>query len=112
MEMSGNVPLIEPQETKAVHKVEGFVIPVDTSMSCEEELIRNYLEHTYSVLSQSESFFRKICVHIIQCEDKVQSDVVIQNLVEMERYMEQFDLHGFGGTDFRPVSGYVNKLIA
>lgn len=112
MEMFGNVPLIEPQETKEVHKVEDFVIAVDTSMSCKEELIRKFLEQTYSVLSESESFFRKIRVHIIQCDDKVQSDVVIHNQEEMERYMEQFEIHGFGGTDFRPVFGYVNKLIA
>ena len=51
-------------------------------------------------------------MHIIQCDDKVQSDVVIHNQEEMERYMEQFEIHGFGGTDFRPVFGYVNKLIA
>ena len=112
MEMFENVPLIEPQETKEVHKVEDFVIAVDTSMSCKEELIRKFLEQTYSVLSESESFFRKICVHIIQCDDKVQSDVVIHNQEEMERYMEQFEIHGFGGTDFRPVFGYVNELIA
>ena len=112
MEMFGNVPLIEPQETKEVHKVEDFVIAVDTSMSCKEELIRKFLEQTYSVLSESESFFRKICVHIIQCDDKVQSDVVIHNQEEMERYMEQFEIHGFGGTDFRPVFGFVNELIA
>lgn len=112
MEMFGNVPLIEPQETKEVHKVEDFVIAVDTSMSCKEELIRKFLEQTYSVLSESESFSRKICVHIIQCDDKVQSDVVIHNQEEMERYMEQFEIHGFGGTDFRPVFGYVNELIA
>lgn len=112
MEMFGNVPLIEPQETKEVHKVEDFVIAVDTSMSCKEELIRKFLEQTYRVLSESESFFRKICVHIIQCDDKVQSDVVIHNQEEMERYMEQFEIHGFGGTDFRPVFGYVNELIA
>ena len=112
MEMFGNVPLIEPQETKEVHKVEDFVIAVDTSMSCKEELIRKFLEQTYSVLSESERFFRKICVHIIQCDDKVQSDVVIHNQEEMERYMEQFEIHGFGGTDFRPVFGYVNELIA
>ena len=64
MEMFGNVPLIEPQETKEVHKVEDFVIAVDTSMSCKEELIRKFLEQTYSVLSESESFFRKnLCAY-------------------------------------------------
>lgn len=37
--MYGNMPLIEPQETKELRKIEDFVIAIDTSMSCKEELI-------------------------------------------------------------------------
>lgn len=111
MSLYGNMPLIEPQETKEVMKVEDFVIAVDTSMSCKEELIKKFLEETYSILSESESFFRKINVHIIQCDDKVQSDVVITNRTEMQSYMRNFEVKGLGGTDFRPVFGYVNQLL-
>ena len=111
MDMYGNMPLIEPQETKEVLKVEDFVIAIDTSMSCKEELVKKFLEETYSILSKSESFFRKINVHIIQCDDKVQSDVVIHNNEEMQDYMNHFEVKGLGGTDFRPVFGYVNQLL-
>lgn len=111
MEHYGNIPLIEPQETKEVHKVEDFVIAIDTSMSCKGELVRKFLEETYSVLSESESFFRKVHVHIIQCDDKVQSDVLITNENEMKSYMENFEIKGHGGTDFRPVFAHVNELI-
>lgn len=111
MEHYGNIPLIEPQETKEVHKVEDFVIAIDTSMSCKGELVRKFLEETYSVLSESESFFRKVHVHIIQCDDKVQSDVLIINENEMKSYMENFEIKGHGGTDFRPVFAHVNELI-
>ena len=38
--MYGNMPLIEPQETKELRKIEDFVIAIDTSMSCKEELIK------------------------------------------------------------------------
>lgn len=107
----GNMPLIEPQETKEVLKVEDFVIAVDTSMSCKEELIKKFLEETYSILSESESFFRKINIHIIQCDDKVRSDVVVTNEKELQEYMDHFEIKGFGGTDFRPVFGYVNQLL-
>ena len=31
---------------------------------------------------------------------------------EFNRYLENMKLHGFGGTDFRPVFRYVNELIA
>ncbi len=63
MEHYGNMPLIEPQETKEVHKVEDFVIAIDTSMSCKGELVKKFLEETYSVLSESESFSGK-CMSI------------------------------------------------
>lgn len=111
LSLYGNMPLIEPQETKEVLKVEDFVIAVDTSMSCKEELIKKFLEETYNILSKSESFFRKINIHIIQCDDKVQSDVVVTNYEELQDYMKHFEIKGFGGTDFRPVFGYVNQLL-
>lgn len=74
MELYGNMPLIEPLESKEVHRIEDFVIVVDTSMSCSGELVRRFLEETYSVLCESESYFRKINIHIIQCDETIRSD--------------------------------------
>lgn len=87
------------------------MIVVDTSMSCKGELIQKFLEETYCVLSGSESFFRKIQVHIIQCDDRVREDVVIHDQEEMEQYLQDFTIKGFGGTDFRPAFQYVEQLI-
>jgi predicted metal-dependent peptidase len=112
MTLYGNMPLIEPLETKEVKKVEDFVIVVDTSMSCKGELIRRFLEETYSVLSESEGFFRKIHVHILQCDDKVQEDVLVSSQEEMQDYLEHFTVRGFGGTDFRPAFVRVQELLA
>lgn len=111
METYGNMPLIEPLETKEMKKIEDFVIVVDTSMSCNGSLIRRFLEETYSVLAESESFFRKIQVHIIQCDDRIQEDVVIHDQKEMEAYLQDFAVKGFGGTDFRPAFAYVSQLL-
>ena len=111
METYGNMPLIEPLETKEMKKIEDFVIVIDTSMSCNGSLIRRFLEETYSVLSESESFFRKIQVHIIQCDEKIQDDQVIHNQKEMEAYLLDFTVRGFGGTDFRPAFAYVEHLL-
>lgn len=69
------------------------------------------MRETYSVLSESESFFRKVRIHIVQCDDKIQSDAVITNEEELRSYMENFEVKGQGGTDFRPVFAYVNELI-
>lgn len=102
MNLYGNMPLIEPLETKEERKVEDFVIVIDTSMSCKGELVQKFLEETYSVLSESESYFRRIHVHILQCDEKIQSDVVIENAMQLKEYMSHFTVKGGGGTDFRP----------
>ena len=111
LRLYGNMPLIEPLETKEMKKIEDFVIVLDTSMSCNGSLIRRFLEETYSVLSESESFFRKIQVHIIQCDEKIQDDQVIHDQREMEAYLQDFTIRGFGGTDFRPAFAYVDQLL-
>lgn len=110
MNLYGNMPLIEHLETKEEQKVEDFIIVIDTSMSCKGELVQRFLEETYSILNESESFSRKIHVHIIQCDDRIQEDVVIHSREEMQEYMEHFTIKGQGGTDFRPVFTYVEEL--
>ncbi len=111
MELYGNMPLVEPLETREVQKVEDFVVVVDTSMSCSGTLIRRFLEETYGVLSESEGFFRKIHVHILQCDDRVQEDVLVTSREEMQDYLEHFTVRGFGGTDFRPAFVRVQELL-
>lgn len=111
MSLYKNMPLIEPLETKEVFKIEDFVIVIDTSMSVSGELVQSFLQETYGVLSESESYFRKINIHILQCDEEVRSDVTITSREEMEDYMEHFTLNGFGGTDFRPAFEYVNGLL-
>lgn len=111
LRLYGNMPLIEPLESKEVKKIEEFVIVIDTSMSCSGELVRKFLEETYGVLSESESFFTKINVHIIQCDEKVHTDKRITSQKEMKDYMEHLELYGDGGTDFRPAFEWVDKLL-
>ncbi len=111
LEHYGNMPLIEPQETRERARVEDFVIALDTSLSCSGELIRRFLEETYSILNDQENFFRKIHLHILQCDEEIQQDTVIRSPQEMREYMEHFTVRGQGGTDFRPVFGYVNELL-
>ena len=110
MELYGNMPLIEPLETKETKRIEDFVIVIDTSMSCSGELVKKFLEETCAVLSESESFFRKVNIHILQCDDKVRQDVKIENRDQLTKYMENLTLSGMGGTDFRPAFLYVEQM--
>ena len=111
LSLYGNMPLIEPLETREVRRIADFVIVIDTSMSCSGTLVRRFLEETYSVLKQNDSYFRRVNVHIIQCDEKVHSDVKITSEKELKKYMDHFELYGEGGTDFRPAFAYVDELL-
>ena len=112
LSLYGNMPLVEPQESKEVYRIEDFVIVIDTSMSCSGDLVRRFLEETYDVLCESESYFKKVNIHIIQCDEQVQADRLVTSREEMDEYMKDFSIIGQGGTDFRPAFEYVNQMLA
>ncbi|MDO4501966.1 MAG: VWA-like domain-containing protein [Coriobacteriia bacterium] len=110
MDMYGNTPLIEPLEYKDVKRIRDFVIAIDTSESVNGELVRRFIEHTFSILKESEDFSTKVNIHVVQCDSKIQSDHKITDLRDVDRLMDNFVIRGFGGTDFRPVFDYVETL--
>ncbi len=110
LEHYGNLPLIEPLEYKEVNKVKEFVIAIDTSASCRGPIVKAFLQKTYSILKGSESFFHKINVHILQCDNEVRNDTKITNDDDFEKFMQYGKLTGFGATDFRPVFTYIEEL--
>lgn len=112
LSLYGNMPLIEPLETKEERKIEEFAVVVDTSMSCSGELVRRFLDETYHVLMENENFFTRVNIHIIQCDEKVHQDIKITSEKDLKEYMEHIRLFGGGGTDFRPAFEYVDGLIS
>lgn len=111
LQMYGNMPLIEPQETRETMRIEEFVIVIDTSMSCKPELVQRFLEETYSILTQQETYARKFHIRLIQCDERVQRDMLITCREELREYIENFTVAGRGGTDFRPAFAYVSGLV-
>ena len=107
----GNMPLIEPLEYADDKKIKDFVIAIDTSASCRGSTVQAFLQKTYGIMTQSESFFQKINVHIIQCDSSVQSDVKITCAEDFDRFMKNGRFVGFGSTDFRPVFKHVDELL-
>lgn len=105
-----NIPLIEPLEYKEVKRIREFVIVIDTSGSVKGDTVQTFIRKTYNILQQQESFFNKVNVHIIQCDYEVLSDVKITSEQEFDNYINNMELKGFRGTDFRPAFEYVNKL--
>ena len=110
LRLYGNMPLVEPPETKEEKRIEDFVIAVDTSMSTSGELVRQFLACTYAILRSTETFTRKVNIRIIQCDDRVRKDTVIHDLEDLREYMDHFELVGGSATDFRPVFEHVAQL--
>ncbi|WP_297871766.1 DUF2201 family putative metallopeptidase [uncultured Oscillibacter sp.] len=111
LRLYGNMPLVEPPETREEKRIEDFVIAIDTSMSTSGDLVRRFLACTYAILRSAGTFTRRVNIRILQCDDQIQSDVPIRDLEELRDYMERFTLAGGGATDFRPVFAHVAELL-
>lgn len=111
LNLYGDTPLVEPLEYREDKRIRDFVIAIDTSGSVEGELVQRFLQRTFNVLKQQETFRTRFNLHIIQCDARVQEDVTITTQEELDQYLEGMTLRGFGGTDFRPVFSHVEELI-
>ncbi|MCD7864773.1 MAG: VWA-like domain-containing protein [Clostridiales bacterium] len=107
-----NMPLVELLEYRENKRIREFVIALDTSGSCQGATVEKFLRKTYDILKNTESYFQRVNIHIIQCDSKIQQDVKVTTDEEFDAYMQDVQLSGFGGTDFRPVFEYVDSLIS
>lgn len=112
LSLYGNMPLVEPLEYQGG--------PADQGIRHRHRHLRlrqrrpwcsRFVTKTYNILRQQENFFTKINLHIIQCDAEVQEDRKITSQKDFDNYLDTMQLHGFGGTDFRPVFQYVDELV-
>lgn len=107
----GNMPLIEPAETREACRLEELAIVIDTSGSCVRDLTVRFLEETRAILAEERLFFPHFNLHILQCDAKVQRDDKITSLRDFERYIDTLEIAGGGGTDFCPAFEHIDQLI-
>lgn len=110
LELYGNMPLVEPLEYREEERVREFAIVIDTSESVSGDLVRRFVRHTFSLLESPDGYAREADIHLIQCDARVQADLKISDVREIDRLLEGFCIRGFGGTDFRPAFDYVDML--
>lgn len=110
LNMYGNMPLIEENEFREAKKVEELVIAIDTSASCKDKLVQQFLNDTASILGRQEDFFDRVRIRIIECDNQIQKDIRITKPEELMRFADSFSVAGGYGTDFRPVFAYVEEL--
>ncbi len=110
LNLYGNIPLIEPLEYTENNRIKKLIIAIDTSGSVEGEPVKKFIEKTYSILKTTGFFKKDTEIHILQCDCQLQSVSIIKTPEELEGFVSSLILKGFGGTDFRPVFAYANKL--
>ena len=111
LEHYGNMPLIEENEFREVKKIQELVIAIDTSASCKDEMVQQFLNETASLLLTGDSFFQRIKIVIMECDDQVQRIETISSVDDMKRYSDGIHVEGGYGTDFRPVFEKVDELL-
>lgn len=107
----GNIPLVEPLEYRDDKRIREFVIAIDTSGSVQGDIVQSFLQRTCDVLRQSGSFTERVEIYLIQCDAEVQSVERLTSLDQLHELIPRLKLRGFGGTDFRPVFAYVDRLL-
>jgi len=110
LSMYGNIPLIDDLEQSNSPMIEDFVIAIDTSGSTMKGPVVKFIRDVYDIMEQCE-ISRKTNLHIIQCDYDVRSDSVIRSRADMRKLLDNIEILGGKGTDFRPVFTYVDSLI-
>lgn len=106
-----NLPLIESLEYQEMSNIRELVIAIDTSGSVQGDTVQDFLQKTYNIFAQKENFFSHFEIHILQCDLMIRDTAVIRTAADFDRYIENLELKGFSGTDFRPVFTYINEQI-
>lgn len=110
LRLYGNIPLVEPLEYSDQKRIRDFVIVIDTSASVSGDLVRKFLSRTWSLLKSNETFLHTVNIHILQCDAALQDDTRITHTRDLDHYLENQQLKGFGGTDYRPAFEYIDQL--
>ncbi|MBR5510375.1 MAG: hypothetical protein IKV59_10010, partial [Lachnospiraceae bacterium] len=109
--MYENLVFLEPLEYRDMHKLQEFVIAIDTSGSCSGEIVKQFLNETWEIFQEKDNFFEDMRIHIMQCDCLIQEHVCVSCEEEWKQYLENFTVLGHGDTDFTPVFRRVDQMI-
>ena len=111
MQLYGDMPLIEPLEYSDEKQIRDMVIAIDTSGSTDGPLVKSFIRKSFDILQNTEVIRSKFNIHVIQCDAVIQEDIILHTREDVENYLDSMEIKGLGGTDFRPVFRYVDRLV-
>ena len=109
LEMYEDMPIIEYNEVKEDYVLNEFVLAIDTSGSCSDSVMENFLSQTIKIFKDME-IGNQVNIKIIQCDDEIVDEKDITSQFDIEEYTSNFEAFGFGGTDFNPVFNRIKEL--
>lgn len=110
LSMYEDSPLIEPAEDEVKSKKGRICIAIDTSGSCEGEVIKKLLREVQGLLCQWRDELTETTIHVITCDAEMKSEDVFLMSEMPEDYFNRMKLTGWGGTDFCPVYDRLQQL--
>jgi len=106
-----NIALVEPLEYKEEKTIQDLVIVIDTSGSVEGEVVQQFIEYTYDLITEQCDDSSRMNLYLIQADDAIQDVALIQNKKQLDEYITNMQIKGLGQTDFRPAFELVNQMI-
>ena len=110
LDMYGDVPIVEPSEVNELRRLNTLIIAIDTSGSCGGDVASRFVRETSNMLSDVKDSVLFDSIYLFQCDTRIVFEECYSNPEELCD-MEEMDLYGFGGTDFRPVFDRIKTLV-
>ena len=107
LELLGDVPIVEPDELREDAPDLRLAVALDTSGSCQGEVMVEFLGELLAILRDSGG--PKVELTLIQCDDQIQKVSVLTREDNAEEIAESFTTFGGCGTDFCPVFEYLEE---
>ncbi len=110
LDMYGDVPIVEPSEVNELKRLNTLVIAIDTSGSCGGDVASRFVRETSAMLSEVKDSVKFDNIYLFQCDTRIVHEECYSYPEDLDD-MEEMDLYGFGGTDFRPVFNRIKELV-
>lgn len=105
MELTGDAPILEPEEVREDAPALELAVALDTSGSCSGDVMRGFLSELLAILRDAGG--PNVEFTLIQCDAEIQSVQTMTREDTAEQILNGMQVVGFGGTDFRPVFNYI-----
>lgn len=107
MSLTGNAPFVEPEELREDARSLDLAVALDTSGSCCGETMRGFLSELMAILRDAGG--PRVRMTLIQCDAEIQKVQTLSRDENPDSLLDDFEVYGCGGTDFRPVFDYIDQ---